>query len=199
MDAEVADLPRNRCTTLSLCVDERDQSVGGRVLAVQSLLELVEGLEPRIFQELRRRWSPRLVHRKYPLHQIFGTNRHISKVILLVCEYRWPPVFACRNFAEQVVFVSRMERHLAGQQDVQNHAECPHVRRAAEVLLLLGHFWAHVNWRATGKRQLRIRNRLHRRREAEVNQLRLLGLPIDEDVLKLEIAMDHSLLVHILH
>lgn len=90
-----------------------------------------------------------------------------------------------------------MEGHFACEQDVEDDAERPDVRRPAEMLLLLRHLRTHVYGCAARGWQFRVRYGLNAGCKAEVDQLRLLRLTTIQNILKLKVSVYNSLIVHI--
>ena len=138
-----------------------------------------------------------------------GVRMRLRQVDGVLAEVRRVGELGLDDLAEEVHHADLVERQVAGQQDVQDDAGAPHVRRLAVVALVHQHLGRHVVGRAARgveeveRRHLRPRF-AHRaaavlrldgqlaRAEAEVGDLER-ALVVQEEVLGLEVAVAHAI------
>ena len=93
---------------------------------------------------------------------------------------------------------ARVPARTSGQEHVQDDAARPDVSREAVVALVCEHLGGHIVGRATGRvKERRVVIGAVQRRQPEVGDLEHLAL-VQQEVLRLEIAVAHALLVAVL-
>ena len=98
------------------------------------------------------------------------------------------PVLSTLDLLVEVLFGDAPEWEGAGEHDVEEDAQGPHVDGLAVVLVLADDLRAHVAGRAAEDLQALVRG--HHHREAEVDQLHHAGALLDEDVVELDVTVD---------
>lgn len=104
-------------------------------------------------------------------------------------------VLAPLDLLVQVLLRDASEWERSSEHDIEEDAKGPHVDRLAIVFVLAYDFWTHVAWGSAENLQALVVSNDHA--ETEVYQLDHACALLDQDVIKLDVAMDDVVRVEI--
>ena len=150
--------------------------------------------EPGVLQDLSSRDSFGGIFVEDPLDEVLRSLRHSILGIFVL----WKLVFSVLDLSIEVTLVLGEEGQLADHKDVEDDAAGPDVGRLPIVILFLGQVGAHVLGSTTLHRQLLLF--AARRSKAKIYDLDVVALLlVDQDVVELQVPVDHVYLVHVGH
>ena len=140
-----------------------------------------------------------LINDQNPVYHIFSSTRELHNFVALINKVVRPFELTAGNLSVKVILERSTEREFPSQQNEKHNTERPDVGGATDMLLFHGLLGAHVVRRAAAELELTLVRIFDHSAEPKVNNLGLLGLSVNQYVVKFKVPVNYPLLMHVLH